>query len=127
MKLGSLLAHRTRLRVPSLRPMPSRFTAGEVRALLAAPASDSSGRRAAVLAVAAAPGAWVHRARPRDAEVAAWLAQRLPTVVYLYATGISTDELGRRLGGRGAWAVEQALNVACAAIADRLNENPNER
>jgi len=121
MRIATLLARWSRLRASLPAPRPLRFTAAEVRALLGPEGAASPARRAAVLAVAAVPAAWLDHVSTADSELTWWLMDRLPTLVYLYTCGASAEAMSARLGGRGAWAIERALDTACAAIAARLN------
>ena len=107
----------------------ARYTAPDVRSLLtpSAPSGASSEapdeRRDAVLAVAARPSAWTGKLGRQQAWELGRLADRLPTLVALYSRGTPLEELARREGCLTASTVERALDVACACIAEHLN-NP---
>ena len=125
----------------------ARYTATDVRSLLdgstpesvapenTAPLSASSdaateavsdsleARRDAVLEVAARASAWTGRLSRQQAWELGRLADRLPTLVALYSRGTPLEELARREGCLTASTVERALDVACACIAEHLN-NP---
>src|SRR6266542_16034 len=86
------------------------FTASEVRAALAEPTGDQPDeRRQAILAVATVPGHWTGRLREQDAVELGGLADRLPTIVSLYAQGASLALIAGRAGTRSLWRAERAL------------------
>lgn len=97
------------------------YTQSDVRALLEPAAAEPDERRRAVLAAAAVPGAWLDHLGEREGRELGRLADRLPTIVFLHASGASSDEILRRVGGWGTWSVERALDVAAHCIAARLN------
>jgi hypothetical protein len=99
------------------------YTAEEVRSLLRPGAVLEPRERAeAVLATAAVPGAWTHRLRDDHAWQIGWHAQRLPAIVYFYASGLSLQEISDRIGSWSPWEVDRALGYACGCIASRLND-----
>ncbi len=100
----------------------ARYSGSDVRALLDPNAAESGERRRAVLSTAAVPGSWISYLRDRDVRELGRLAERLPTIVCLHASGVSLDELARPAGTRSTWRVEQALNAAADCIAARLND-----
>ena len=99
-----------------------RYTASEVDRLLGPNLPESDERRRAVLATAAMPSAWLDELGEREARELGRLAGRLPTIVFLYASGASLEEILRRVGGWSTWGVEQALDTAARCIAARLND-----
>jgi hypothetical protein len=99
-----------------------RYTAREVSFLLGPNAPGSTERRRAVLATASVPSAWLDYLSQRDAVEVGRLAGRLPTIVFLYASGASLEEILGRVGGWGTWGVERALEAACGCIAACLND-----
>ncbi|MCC7106097.1 MAG: hypothetical protein IT307_13215 [Chloroflexi bacterium] len=103
-------------------PTPS-YTSREVRRYLrpGANAPLDPSRQQAALDVAAVPGRWMHRLDEESAWQLGLLAHRLPTVVALFASGTSLEEIGRRAGGWSAWSANHALETACACIAASLN------
>jgi hypothetical protein len=101
-----------------------RYTAGEVSHLLHPDARGSDRRRQAVLEAAAVPSAWLAHLDRREACELGRLAERLPTIVFLHASGSSPEQIAQRVGGWGAWGVERALDVAARCIAERLNRRP---
>jgi hypothetical protein len=100
----------------------ARYTGSDVRALLDPDAAESDERRRAVLAAAAVPSAWLDHLDDSEARELGRLAQRLPTIIFLHATGASSEEILRRVGGWGTWGVERALDAAAGCIAARLND-----
>jgi hypothetical protein len=99
------------------------FSAAEVRQVLTT-TTDHAGdpvRRGAVLAVAALTGDWTTRVDRRLAWELGRLAERLPTVVYLFTSGASPDEVRARLGTLSSATAERAFDAACACIAAQLN------
>ncbi len=102
---------------------PSHFTAREVRCLLhPATAAAADDRQQAVLATAAQPGAWMDRLGKRDAWELGRLGERLPSLISLYSSGASLDEIRARLGTWSTWEIGHAIDVACGCIAGRLND-----
>jgi hypothetical protein len=99
-----------------------RYTGRDVRALLHPDAAESDEHRRAVLATAAVPSAWLDYLGEREARELGRLAGRLPTMVSLHASGASSDEILRRVGGWSTWSVERALDAAARCIASRLND-----
>lgn len=85
------------------------------------PRTPTGPDRRAVLDVAAVPGGWTESLGPRRAWEIGRLADRLLTIVSLYAAGVPLDEISRRLGCWSAWSVERALDAACDCIAAQLN------
>src|SRR2546422_8691474 len=114
------LVRRARALLLAGRPTP--YSAPEVRALLAPDADDATARRAEVLAAAAVPAQWVDRVREQDRWELGRLTERLPTVVFLYTSGVGLEAIGRKIGGWGAWGAGRALDAACGCIAERLND-----
>ena len=104
-----------------------RYTAPDVRTLLDAAVpvdastEESAERRDAVMAVAARPSAWTGRLGRQRVWELGRLADRLPTIVGLYARGTPLEELARREGCLSTSTVERALDVACTCIAEHLN------
>jgi hypothetical protein len=100
------------------------YTPREVRQYLRPDANTplDPPRQQAALDVAAMPGRWMHRLDEEIAWQLGVLAHRLPTVVALYASGTSLEEIGRRTGGWSAWSANRALETACACIAASLND-----
>ena len=117
-------------RLPRLRQMCSallggrsaRYTGSDVRALLGPDAAGPDERRRVVLAAAAVPSAWLGYLGEREVRALGRLAGRLPTIVFLHASGASSEEILRRVGGWGTWGVERALDTAARCIAARLND-----
>ena len=113
-----------------LRGQSSRYTAGEVRALLSPQTKGALDRQEAVLTTASVPSSWTDYLRQDDARLLGRVTTRLPMIVFLYRAGHSLEEIGRRicLFG-GPWIAERALEVATHCIAARLNERgmPNVR
>lgn len=112
-----------------------RYTVHDVRALLdPSVAVDASSeatdeRRDDVLTVAARPSTWTSRLGRQQVWELGRLADRLPTIVALYARGTSLEEIARREGCLIASTAERALDVACACIAAHLNSrrSPDDR
>lgn len=100
----------------------ARYTGSDVRVLLDPDAAESDERRRVVLATAAVPSAWLEYLGEREARELGRLAGRLPTIVFLHASGDSLEEIVRRVGGWSTWGVERALDVAARCIAARLND-----
>ena len=100
----------------------ARYTGSDVRALLDPDAAEPDERRRAVLAAAAVPSAWLDELGEREVRELGHLAERLPTIVFLHASGASSEEILRRVGGWGTWGVERALDTAARCIAARLND-----
>ena len=122
MILSSTLSRLRQTRFALLGRQGGRYTAGEVRRLLSPNAPESDGRRGAVLAAAAVPGVWLDHLGERKARELGRLAGRLPTIVFLYASGASLEEILGRVGGWSTWSVERALDAAAACIAAGLND-----
>ena len=113
----------------------ARYTASDVRSLLDPSARDPLAPTAAsdaaedrleercdtVLEIAARPSAWTDRLGRRQAWELGRLADRLPSIVSLYARGTPIEEIGRREGCLTTYTVERALDVACACIAEVLS------
>jgi hypothetical protein len=104
-----------------LDPRADRYTEREVRMLLHPDASACDARCRAVRETAAVPGVWLARLDAHEAYQLGRLSEPLPTIVFLYARGVSADEIAARVGGWGPWGVEQALGVAARCIAAALN------
>jgi hypothetical protein len=97
------------------------FVTEEVRALLRRDASTDP-RAALVYAAASDTRAWTTLLKRSDRFELGQIAGRLPAVVFWYTSGVSTEEIGRRLGFfGGAWDGEQAINTASRLIAISLN------
>ena len=100
------------------------YSPHEVRERLLANVRDGDRRTAAVHTAAADVGAWM-RLLAKDATREHRLgraAHRLPSVVFWYAQGVSTEEIGRRLTPFGEQCYgERAVDAACTAIAVLLN------
>jgi hypothetical protein len=122
MTLSSALLRLRQTRSALLGRRSGRYTAGEVTRLLGPNGPESDERRRAVLATAAVPGAWLDELGQREARALGRLAGRLPTIVCLYASGASLEEILRHVGGWSTWGVERALDTAARCIAARLNE-----
>ncbi len=112
------------LRSTLLGDRSAQFTATEVRSLLSPDVPGSTQRRQATLATVAVTSAWLEYLGKREARELGRLAERLPSIVYLYAAGAALEEILRRVGGWSTWRVERALDAACACIAACLNEHP---
>ena len=98
------------------------YTADEVRALLDPQTVAAEERQQAVLDAAAVPSSWTGYVRPRDARELGRVAERLPTILHWYRSGLPLEEIGRRLGPFGGPArARRALEVAASCIAARLN------
>ncbi len=93
----------------------------EVRDLLTSVAPGQPERAERVRAVAAVPQQWLGYLDDRQRRLLGVLADRLPSLVYLYSTGASPEEMRARFGGLTPWRYEAALEVASACIAQRLN------
>ncbi len=122
MIFSSTLLHLRRIGLPVPSRQAGRYTASEVRLLLRPSASGSAERRRAVLATAAVPGVWLSYLSQRAALETGRLAERLPTVVFLYVSGRSFEEMLHHVGGWSTVGVERALDIACACIARCLND-----
>ena len=100
------------------------YSPQEVRTRLLDEMSHGDPRTAAVHAAAAEVGAWM-RLLPGDAAREHRLglaATRLPTVVFWYRQGLSSEEIGRRLTPFGCSSYgDRAINAACTLIALLLN------
>jgi hypothetical protein len=100
------------------------YSPREVRARLVDETSQADPRTAAVHAAAAEVGAWM-RLLPGDAAREHRLglaASRLPSVVFWYRQGLSSEEIGRRLTPFGCSCYgDRAINAACTLIAALLN------
>jgi hypothetical protein len=100
------------------------YSPQEVRARLRVDVRDGDPRTAAVQATAADVGAWM-RLLANDAAREHRLgraANRLPSVVFWFGQGVSTEEIGRRLTPFGEQCYgERAVDAACSAIAVLLN------
>src|SRR5216684_4367162 len=100
------------------------YSPREVRARLVDETSQADPRTAAVHAAAAQVGAWM-RLLPGDAAREHRLglaASRLPSVVFWYRQGLSSEEIGRRLTPFGCRCYgDRAINAACTLIAALLN------
>jgi hypothetical protein len=98
------------------------YSPSEVVRLLRPGTRPPDERRRAVLDAAAMPGAWLGYLGRRDALRIGRFAERLPTIVFLHASGASPEQIAQRFGGWGGWEAEQALEAAAACIATRLND-----
>jgi hypothetical protein len=98
------------------------YTAEEVRSRLRL--SDLlEPRTAAVHAAASRTAVWSALLPERVARDLGAAGNRLATVVFWFAQGITLDEIGRRISPfGGAWDAERAVEVASALIAYVLNE-----
>jgi len=100
------------------------YSPQEVRTRLLDEMSHGDPRTAAVHAAAAEVGAWM-RLLPGDAAREHRLglaATRLPTVVFWYRQGLSSEQIGRRLTPFGCSSYgDRAINAACTLIALLLN------
>ncbi len=127
MALSTLSVRLRGLLAPISTGDDARYTAPDVRALLdpSIAADGSSGptdeRRDDVLTVAARPSSWTSRLGRQQVWELGRLADRLPTIVALYARGTPLEEIARREGCLIAATVERALDVACGCIAAHLN------
>ena len=122
MILSSTLLRLRQTRSALLGRQSGRYTAREVRRQLRRNAPESDERWRAVLDTAAVPGAWLDYLGEREARELGRLADRLPTVVFLCASGASSEEILQRVGGWSTWGVERALDAAARCIAARLND-----
>ena len=122
MTLSSALLRLRQTRSALLGRRADRYTATEVARLLGPNGPESDERRRAVLATAAVPSAWLDELGEREAQELGRLAGRLPTIVFLYASGASLEEILRHVGGWSTWGVERALDAAARCIAARLND-----
>jgi hypothetical protein len=120
--LTSIARFRIRRSAESVSLEPDPYTPDEVSHLLRAAESVDDERRQRLLDAAAVPGAWLPHLTTHDARQLGRLADRLPTIVHLHASGASTEEIRRRFGGWSTWSAEQARSTACACIAACLNE-----
>ena len=121
-----MLSARAALRSLARRAPPpgtrgGRYSQEEVRRLLDPRSSVVEERRRAAVEAAGLPGSWLAYLREAESRRIGRLASRLPTIVYLYTSGASLEEIQGRLGGWSTWSAEQALEAACACIAERLN------
>ena len=103
---------------------PEPYSPREVRARLLDEMSQADPRTAAVYAAAAEVGAWMSLL-PGDAAREHRLglaATRLPSVVFWYRQGLSSEAIGRRLTPFGCSCYgDRAINAACTLIAALLN------
>ena len=97
------------------------YTGQEVRRLMASSTDDRTGRGAPVLSAAATPNAWLPLIGDRYRQGLGVIADRLPTLVALYRTGTTPEEMRSRFGGWSTWRYERALEVAFDGIARTLN------
>ncbi|MBA2637145.1 MAG: hypothetical protein H0U79_02795 [Solirubrobacterales bacterium] len=97
------------------------FTLDEVRHLLVSEDPEQAERAESVREVAAAPTTWLGYVDERQRRVIGALVDRLPSLVYLYRRGESPEDMLARYGGLTPYRYDQALNVASACIARRLN------
>ena len=97
------------------------YTGQEVRRLMDPANEDRTERGARVLTVAAAPHAWLPLIRHRDRRGLGAIVDRLPTLIALYRSGTSVQQMCDRFGGWSAWRYERALDLACDGIATGLN------
>ncbi len=107
---------------PLRRPERSAaFSAEEVKARLHDdPRAEP--RTAVVHAAAREVSGWTDLLSRSDEFVLGRTASRLPTVIFWYQRGLSTEEIGQRLGPfGGSWDGERALAVASRLIATHLN------
>lgn len=121
MAFSSLPVRLRRLLQPQALARADAYTAGDVRRLLDPGAPACADERAAVLEIAALPSVWLGELSSQQALALGRLAQRLPTIIYLYASGASPETISRRVGSWTMWGVERALDAACACMAARLN------
>ena len=105
------------------------YTADEVLAQLtpgdpaATEAANEPSRAQAIRACAAQPSEWLGRLDPGAASSLGRLTDRLPTIVWWYASGRSLDDLGERLCAfAGGLQARRALGVAARCIAARLKD-----
>lgn len=112
-----------------------RYTSEEVLQLLRprdaadgdAPTSLSHDARTArseeVRQAAARPMSWADMLAPRERLQIGELADRLPTVVFHYASGGTSHQLLERHGGWSTWRYDRALELAGQCIARHLNSS----
>ena len=98
------------------------YTADEVRELLRPDADGATDRVEAARAVASQPGRWLDRVTGEHRRQIGDLADRLPALVFHHTLGRPVGELVSRFGGWSTWRYERALELACACIADQLNQ-----
>jgi hypothetical protein len=104
---------------------PTRYTTREVRLRLQAGGLGGP-RTVAVQAAAAQVGGWMRllpsdAARERNLGLA---AERLPTVVFWFCSGLSAEQIGRRLTPLGESCYgDRAIDAACSLIAALLNSS----
>ncbi len=114
----SLGASHNRLRPPV---RSGAFSAAEVQARLQ---SDPAGepRTAVVHAAAREVSCWSDLLTRSDQFHLGRTASRLPSVIFWYQRGLSTEQIGQRLSPFGAsWDGERAVAVASRLIATHLN------
>ena len=99
----------------------STYTGEEVRRLIDPSNHEETERETAVLTVATAPNDWLPLVDDRRRRTLGAIADRLPSLVSLYRSGASLDEMRDRFGGWSTWRYERALEIACDSIARRLN------
>jgi len=103
---------------------PERYTSQEVRLRLQSGGQLGGPRTAAVQAAAAQVGGWM-RLLPSDAgreDRLGLAAGRLPSVVFWFREGLSSEQIGRRLTPLGESCYgDRAIDAACALIAALLN------
>lgn len=78
-------------------------------------------RSEAIRQAAARPADWTGALSPQQRLEIGELADRLPTVVYHYASGGTSNELLERHGGWSTWRYDRALELAGLSIARHLN------
>lgn len=121
--ISSPLTHLRRLYALAPGRGVPRYTAEEVLALLGTEPADSDHRQRSVLATASVPSAWTGYLSSADAWQLGRDAYRLPTILFWHRTGLSLEEIGRRLGlFSGTWQARRALEAAAGCIAARLND-----
>lgn len=129
--LGALSSHDWLGPVAGLlhRQYVPRYELGEVRARLLQ-MSECDVRTVAVHRAAAQAGAWM-RLLPSDAtreHCLGSVASRLPSVIFWYTRGLSSEEIGRRLTPFAhEYSGERAIDAACTAIAALLNSHSTRR
>ncbi len=97
------------------------FTPTEVRQLLSV--APTTPRGWAVARCAARVSAWLPP-EPHFIHCPQHTWQHLARIVFWYTRGDAIETIGQRLGTLGAsWSTERALDVACARMADCLNQD----
>ena len=97
------------------------YTGQEVRRLMDPANEDRTERGARVLTAAAAPHAWLPLIRHQYDRGLGGIVDRLPTLIALYRSGTSVQQMRDRFGGWSTWRYERALDLACDGIARGLN------